>query len=417
MAYTDGVVRFCIDSSLLGTQNNLLCDGSEFGWTSTVPDDAYHLSGFIKPLHDRCMDTLLELNNIKIDVSPPVRFSNAMNLVMSGSSISPPWQKVMPQQVHRAFMKRLVDAASVAMANVDRTYYEGTWVPENVVIRSLKPAMVDAGMVSSIVNEKVHNSYVVETFLPGKDGFAPIVTYDRFGTLTGRCTVASGPSIQTLKKEYRNIIKSVHGEKGRIVQMDFSSLEPRVLLYEAGRRCEDKDLYASIASDLGYERKAVKGAVISELYGSSKFALGKTLGIGGKELDSFVDRVSTYFNTGELLSRVKKQFFEIGRISNRYGRLINVDEPLDNVFINYYAQSSAADVALLGFSKIVTDLASEAPRCRPLFLIYDALLLDVHEDDMKIIEKKTSVKVNGYVQRFPIKVEQLSCTSVSQVVL
>ncbi len=362
------------------------------------------------------MDTLLELNNIKIDVSPPQRFSNAMKLVMSGSSVVPPWQKVMPQSVHRAFMKRLVDAASVAMANVDRVYYEGTWVPGNVVMRSLKPAKIDAGIVSSLLKEKVHNSYVVETFRPGKDGFVPVVTYDRFGTLTGRCTVATGPNIQTLKKDYRNIITSVYGEKGRIVQMDFSSLEPRVLLYEAGRRCEDKDLYASIASDLGYERKAVKGAVISELYGSSKFMLGKTLGIDGAELDLFVDRVSTYFNTGELLSRVKKQFFETGRISNRYGRLIKVDEPLDNVFINYYAQSSAADVALMGFSKIVNELASEAPRVRPLFLIYDALLLDVHVDDLEFVERKTSVKVSGYVQRFPIKIEQLSCTSASQAI-
>lgn len=416
MAYTVNVVSYCIDSSLLGTENNLLCSEGTFTWVPTVPDDVYHLSGEVKPLHDRCLDTVFALNGISIDLSPPKRFVTAMQLVMSGSSVSPPWQKVMPLTAHRAFMKHLVDSTVVAMAKADMTYYEGTWVPGNAVIRSLQPAKVNASMVSDLVASKVHNAYVIETFRPGKDGFAPRVSYDRFGTLTGRCTVSSGPSIQTLKKDYRNIIESVYGEKGRIVQLDFSSLEPRVLLYEAGRRCEDNDLYSSIASDLGYDRKSVKGAVISELYGSSKFTLGKTLGIEGKELDSFVERVATYFNTGELLQRVKKQFFETGRMVNRYGRLINVDEPLDNVFINYYAQSSAADVALLGFSKIVSELATEAPRVRPLFLIYDALLLDVHEDDLAIVEKKTNVKVQGYVQRFPIKVETVSCTSNTQTV-
>ena len=94
------------------------------------------------------------------------------------------------------------------------------------------------------------------------------------------------------------------------------------MLYEAGRRCENPDIYAMIAEDMGdgITRKAVKGAVISELYGSSKHALGKALGIEGKELNAFVKKVRMYFNTQELLARVKKQFVSTGRLINRYGR-------------------------------------------------------------------------------------------------
>lgn len=376
-----------------------------------MPDAAYHLTGKVKPLHDRCMDTLLKLNSIDIDLSPPAQFSNAMTALMSGSKATPPWQKVMPKAAHRDFVKRLVREATEAMAKADTGYYEGTWVPGNAVLRSLQPAKVDIERIQSLVEQKVHNVYVVETFKPNPNGFVRSIVYDRFGTLTGRCTVASGPSILTLKKDYRDLIKSVHGDKGRIVSMDFSSLEPRVLLYEAGRRCEDPDLYTSIGSDLGYERKAIKGAVIIELYGGSKFTLGKTLGIEGKELNSFMGMVHSYFNTDELLSRVKKQFLETGNVVNRYGRRVHIDEPLDNVFINYYAQSSAADVALLGFGQVVAELKVTVPRVRPLYLIFDALLMDVHEDDLEKVQSMTLLKVPGYVQRFPVKVEVLSCTS------
>ncbi len=399
---------FCIDGDLLGTHNNFLCDEGRFSWTATVPDGAYHLSGRIKPMHDRCMDTLLKLNGIELDVSPPERFSNAMQLVLSGSTDPVPWKRVMPEAAHRDFMKRLVSGATEAMAKADRAYYEGTWVPGNEVLRSLRPARVNKHELGALVAKTIHNTHVVETFWPGEDGFTSPIVYDRFGALTGRLTVKSGPSILTLKKEHRGIIRSVHGKEGRILYVDFSSLEPRVLLYEAGRRCEERDMYAAIGKELGYERSAIKGAVITELYGGSKHTLGKQLGIEGKELNVFVKKIEAYFNKSELLERVKKQFIETGHVVNRYGRRVKIDEPLDNVFINYYAQSSAVDVALLGFSQLVEHLREKAPRTRPLFLITDALVLDVHDDEVQLVEEIEALKVPGYVQSFPVKVEHIT---------
>ncbi len=318
---------------------------------------------------------------------------------------------LMPARAHQAFVKGLVEGVTVAMDGLPVNYYRDTWVPGDRVIRSLQPARVDTAKWQALVDAKVGNVHVVETFKQDADGFARPITYDRFGTLTGRLTVASGPGIMTLKREYRDIIiPSTPG--GCIVSIDFAALEARVLLYEAGRRCDEPDLYDMIAREMGgrVTRKAVKGAVISELYGSSKHALGAVLGIKGRELNDFVNQVKTYFNTAALLKRIKQQFVASGRIINRYGRPILVDEPLDHVMINYYAQSSGADVALLGFSQLINELAVDAPTVRPLYLLHDGLFLDVPHEHIERVLAIRSITVHGYVQKFYLKSERLACT-------
>lgn len=404
------MVSFCIDAGVLGTDRHLLCGDGDFSWHVTVPPETWHLSGAVKPDSDWCLDTALQLGPEQVDLSPPAKFASAMAIVSSGSvlSLPVPWQKVMPGRAHRAFVQGIVERVAVAMAKAPLNYYRGTWVPGNGVIRSLRQARVDATRFQALVDASVGNIRVVETFRPDFMGRAQPVTYDRFGTLTGRLTVTQGPQILTLKREYRDLL--VPDTDGCIISIDFAALEARVLLYEAGRRCDEPDLYAMIARELGHERKAVKGAVISELYGSSKHALGKALGIEGKELNSFVRRVKTYFNTPALLKRIKQQFVETGRVINRYGRPVVIDEPLDHIFINYYAQSSGVDVTLLGFSQIVARLAEEAPGVRPLYLLHDALILDVPAQYLAAVMALKSVTVSGYVQAFPLKVERLTCT-------
>ena len=410
MVYDGHVVPFCIDASLLGTDKHLTCADSGYTWTIIVPSDTWHLTGTVKPESDWCLDTVLRLGNIKLDVHPPERFETAMSMVMSSScqNAPVPWQKVMPAKAHRAFVQGLIDQVVVAMVKVPIDYYRGTWVPGNGVVRSLQPARINKERWQALVDAGVGNVRAVETFMPDFLGHAPPVTYDRFGALTGRLTVTQGPSILTLKREYRDLL--VPETDGCIVSIDFAALEVRVLLYEAGRGCTEPDLYGMIARELKYDRKSVKGAVISELYGSSKHALGEALGIKGKELDTFVKRVKSYFNTPALLKRIKAQFFETGLVINRYGRPVRIDEPLDHIFINYYAQSSGVDVSLMGFSKIVAQLAKEAPGVRPLYLLHDALILDVPARDLAVVETIKSVSVPGYVQAFPLKVERLFCT-------
>lgn len=397
---------YCIDRRVIGTEKHLLCltssGGDSFVWSDDVPSDCWHLDGTFKD--GLCLDTLARLGGLTLDLAPEKKFVSSTTPFLSGSGVSfVPWQHLMPGKAHRDFVKRLVTQAADALARGPKDYYRDTWGPGNAVLSAIKPAKVDERELDAIMDRGEGNLVALESFRPVSGGFASPVVYDRFGTLTGRLTVSSGPQLLTLNKEFRKIIKpSFSG--GQVLMLDFAALEARVLLYEAGRRCDVADLYGMISSELGYVRDDVKAAVISELYGSSKWALGKRLEIGGKELDSFVGRVKTYFNTGDLLKRIKAQFLETGWITNRYGRKIFIDQPLDNIMINYYAQSTGADVVLLGFSQILQRLK----RSRPLGTIHDAMLIDVPEDEIDTVRSIESVKVHGYVQRFFVRCEQLS---------
>ena len=407
---------FCIDSSVLGTEKHLLCKESAFAWLSSVPENTWHLSGNVKQDSDWCLDTVFKLAGISVETQPPAKFVNSIKKFVDDTEHIP-WRYLMPMSVHRAFMKNTIDNVTIAIDNLPMNYYRGCWVPGNSVIRALQPTKIDVVRWKAIIDSGPPTVGTVKTFHPNKNGFADKITYDRFGALTGRLTITSGPNIMTLKKEYRDVI-APSSRGGCIMCLDFAALEARVLLYEAGKRCEDHDLYGMIARELGngISRKAAKAAVISELYGSSKDSLGKVLGMSGKELNTFIKQVKTYFNTAELLKRVKKQFVETGKIVNRYGRHVVIDEPLDHIMINYYAQSTGADVALLGFSKIVSELSINAPGVRPLFLLHDGLFLDVPAEYIETVSKIENVNVDGYVQKFILKAEKLNCTHVASSV-
>jgi hypothetical protein len=403
------VTRFCVDSSVLGTDEHLLVDDGTFAWTKFVPQSTWHLSGCPKDNSDWCLDTALRLGHASPVIAPPDRFVKAMS-VLSGSlgEVPVPWAKVMPGREHQGFTKRLVDDVGLAIVSALLEYYRAIWVPGNAVFRALQPVAVDRSAWRALLEAGAGNLAAVRSFEPDAAGLCQPVGYDRFKTLTGRLTVATGPQILTLKREHRSIIRSVHGDQGSVWALDFAALEARILLYEYGRKCEDPDLYGMIAKELGKDRKAIKGAVISELYGSSKWALGKVLGIEGKELNDFVRNVQAYFRTDELLKRIKAQFVATGKVNNRYGRPVTVDEPMDNIFISYYGQSTGVDVTMLGFKQVIDTLAKKAPKVRPIFLLHDSILLDVHVDDLAEVQKVKHVKVKGYVQKFPLRLEKIS---------
>jgi DNA polymerase I-like protein with 3'-5' exonuclease and polymerase domains len=326
-----------------------------------------------------------------------------MNVVMPLDSKAPPWSYVMPKAEYQTYFKEVVSSASIH--DLDTSYYENIWIHGNQLLSSLRAAKVDGQTIDKLIAESVHSSSTVSSFTPRAGGYAQPVVYDRFGTVTGRLVVESGPNILLLKKEHRSILRpSTSG--GSIVSLDFSALEARILLYESGGTCGDEDLYESIARRVGStSRSVVKAAVLAELYGSSKNALALTLGMSNEHLSEFIRKVEEVINTKKLLASLKKQFSKEGWITNKYGRRIEVSRPQDNIFVNYYAQSTGVDVSLFGFNKILNDLGFDG--IRPLFVLHDALILDVREDRLKDVEGVKSVSVPGYSNKFPLKLETL----------
>lgn len=401
--------QFVIDKKVLGTPQHLfVADG--FCWVSTVPDGVWYMNGNLKDNSDWCLDTLLKLQGIIIDIKVPDRYYKAMESLMSGSiSWPPPWREIMPKAAHRSFVESLIKSVAVSLNNAQKEYYHRVWVPGNHTFDKLNTAVVDKETFETLLESGEGNIGALRTFQPGADGLTQPIVYNRFGSRTGRPTVMSGPNILTLKREHRKLLRSRWGIDGSVVLLDFSALEVRVILYEAGHRCDNQDLYSDINESLfksKLPRDVVKGAVISDLYGQSKRALGQRLGIKGKHLDAFMNKIRDYFKIEQLLKTIKQQFIENGYILNRYGRRVTIDEPLDHMLINSYAQSTGADVVTLGFNQIIKQL--EGFRAVPIFFLVDAILLDVHNDDLDVVKSVNNITVDGYVQKWPLKFESVS---------
>lgn len=328
-----------------------------------------------------------------------------MSLLTSGSMV--PWSQVMPSNAYKSFVKNLIKSIAETIDHLPKDYYRSTWCPGGQLLHSLKAAKVDPVAYRAISAGIEHDSGAFETFRPGPGGFLPPVVYDRFATRTGRLTVSSGPNILTLKKQYRKALKSTF-QDGAICSLDFGALEARIILAENGKTSSTPDLYGSLATELfdgRVEREVVKIAVISELYGASKSSLASRLGIGSHKLEEFVTKVRTYFGTADLRKRLKEEFIKTGKIRNKHGRFLDLDDPQDHLFVNTYAQSSGVDVSLLGFKAVVDRLGTDG--VRPLFVLHDALILDVREDRLRDVEAVRSVAVPGYAAEFPLKFERL----------
>lgn len=393
---------FCIDKDVTGTEKHFLCRGGTYSWVKDVPEDVWYLGN--EHRHELCLLSLAKLNRTSIDLSPPQRFVSSVGLVLHGAKTTVPWRHVMPKEEHRMFVKRLVEECQVTIKQSSQGYYRTAWVPGTRLLKSIKKAKVSSVRYKELIELNEGNVAAIRSFAPRMGGYADLIVYNRFGTRTGRLTVLEGPQLMTIRKDHRNIIESRYGTDGSIVEVDFANLEPRIMLYEAGKDCKDVDLYGSLNERLfagKASRDVVKGVVISELYGMQKTTLQRKLQVPMDIIDVLVERMKSHFETSKLLQRVKSTYIDKGYILNAYGRCIDIEVPIDRMFINSYAQSTGVDVALMGFEQVVR--MCEGKKINPIGLITDAMLLDVHNDDIEFVKKIERVQVTGYRQSFPLK--------------
>jgi hypothetical protein len=404
--YTCEVHRFAIDSSVLGTEKHLVGDEEGFLWSDSVPRDAWHMTGDLKTSSTaRCLDTLFKMSGHKA-AEVPERYLLSMKSLVTGSN-SIPWQMVLPQSVFKQFFKNVVRETTEVFPNLPFDYYETAWAAGSRVLNSLRPCAIDLDAFNDAVAQNPA-SPGLESFRPKRSGFSRPVVYDRFATRTGRLTVIDGPNILILKKENRRVIKSSF-EDGIIAYLDFRALEARIVLGEAGRYSTSDDLYEDVANSQFkgvLPRDVVKVAVLSELYGISRSSLKSRLGVSDQKLDSFIGVIRDYFKVNELRNLLKDQVGNSGKMINRFGRPLTVPIGQDNLLVNTYAQSTGVDVSLLGFDYILRNVGSEG--IRPLFVLHDAIIIDVRGDRIDDVKKIGNVSIPTYDSPFPVKFEQLS---------
>ena len=398
--------RFTIDSSVLGTSKHIVGDHEGFVWSVSVPRDSWHMTGNTKLSSSKCLDTLFRLNHHSSSKIPD-RYLTAMQCLITGSIPAVPWQHILPQDEFRLFFKSLVQETIDIFSRLPFSYYETAWLSGSRVLSALRPARIDLDKLQSYQANTAQHIPGLESFRPKRSGFSHPAVYDRFATRTGRLTVIEGPNILVLKKSCRDIITSSF-EGGSIISLDFKALEARIVLAETGHYSEEDDIYNDISQkQFGgtLSRDIVKTAVLAELYGISRGSLKVRLGVSDKQLDSFIAVIRGFFKVNELRKRLKDQVGASGKMLNRFERPLIIPEGQDNLLVNSYAQSSGVDVSMIGFDSILQQLGTEG--IRPLFVLHDAIIIDVHPDRLCDVEGIKDVAIRGYEKNFPIKFEKV----------
>jgi hypothetical protein len=239
---------------------------------------------------------------------------------------------------------------------------------------------------------------ILESFKQDKQGYVSPAYYTGTETKTGRLKVMHGPNILHLKKEYRDMIISAHGSRGKIVYLDYSSLEPRILLCVSNPSLIGslpQDIYSKMLADLNLSEKiprtVAKTAILAALYGQKEENTVKTLSNYIGSAEDFLRLVNDYFGIEKLKEKLAGDLLKTGGryILNYYGRPIFCEDTKPYALLNYYVQSTAVDVAMLGFYNIVNRLKEKCllDKIRPIFILHDALFLDIHEDAYHVIPK------------------------------
>ncbi len=394
----------------MGTPKHLVVgeDSEEFSWVDSPPDDAWIFGS------DECtksLDVLSKLYNIEIRSLFPEEHERAFSVLCESGSPGIPWHlAISPERFRRTLQNIIRDLQSVVEDHVSSPYGQ-TFIKERDFILGLSRAHVDKEKIRSCMASEENRTVrsFLRSFFPDKYSVAPKVDYSQVATHTGRLTVIGGPQILTLPSRHRGIIKS-RFEEGEILQVDFVSVEPRLARLLVGET-PGHDVYKEICASLfssKIDRKTAKIAVLCALYGASTVRLQRILG-DHFDARKVVRKLRDYFGVDALGVKLRSELSESGFIRNWFERKLFVERTSTNVLINNFVQSSAVDVTLLGFKELLNNIRGMHLETEGIFLIHDALLLDVPPREGSIIRDlaERGIEVDG-LGNFPLKVDVIT---------
>lgn len=394
-------MKALLSRKALGTENHFIIEDEMGKWSNDFSGVDY----VIGDSHDSLsIDPLLSLYGIDLPVIVAQKYINALRCIGIADA---PWQYIIPRKEYITKFRDFVSKAQAAIKDITKNEYSHFFVESNRVFSKLSKSTLDISALDNYLKSNdVASLRSLKKMVEGNTLVAP--TYNRVSTKTGRLTITGGPQVLTLKKEFRSIFKSSH-PGGSLFEIDFVSLEPRVALNLTERIEEQDDVYQCFIDlhGLKISRDTAKLAVLCALYGAGTSKLTSVLKKDNSSLTArqLLSKISTFFGVYELTEGLKSQS-PSGYITNYFGRPIEVDDARASMLINNFLQSTAADLAILAFSKFADDKAFNAI---PIFIIHDALIIDVHPDEEGSL--RDYVK-NGFTHeqlgRFPLKLKRLS---------
>tara|TARA_R110000824_G_scaffold247780_2_gene436850 strand:+ start:93 stop:1313 length:1221 start_codon:yes stop_codon:yes gene_type:complete len=198
---------------------------------------------------------------------------------------------------------------------------------------------------------------------------APHISYNQFGTKTGRLTTNPGSfPILTLKKELRTVIEP-HNDY--FLELDFNGAEARVMMGVLGMEQPDIDIHNFHKKEIFHSamtRPEAKTAFFAWLYGSTSQETQRH----GKKLEEFYDK-----------DVVLDQYWDGKNIHTPYRKVIkNVGA---HRALNYIIQSTTAELTLLQALKIDYLLRKSASASYLSCIIHDAIVIDFKKEDEHLI--------------------------------
>jgi hypothetical protein len=350
-----------ISNLALGAPKSLNVDADTITWGA--PQDKNWVLGDTHT--PRSVDALMEVAGHETPTPIPAEYARSMSGLSHGQV---PWPLIIPAAVlkeHAMAVASSVEDALDALGD-----YADVLAAGRNILCSLQPSKIDVVALRACSNDAAGG--LLDSFNPDTDFMCEPPVYSH-ATATGRLTVKRGPKILTLQREHRRILSSRFAS-GQMMQVDFVSLEPRVLrLLRTGDA--PKDLYSDISERIGggSARRQVKLAVLRCLYGSSSAGIADEIGDGGSRL---VKEVEDYFGLKALQARLLGELKSNGIIKNHWGRPLR--EAINgHLLVSHFTQSTAVDVSLMGFGALFDRIKEEDLDAIPCFVLHDALLLDV----------------------------------------
>lgn len=399
-------MRVCIHKDVFGTPENLLLQDGKISWVDSPPNEVFTL-GFGQP------DDLMHAHLIfpkKIKFSPDEKYQKAMQMV-SKQTKRIPWSLVLPKSAFVKHLQGVLDDLQVILTSDFMGYLDSHFNPNRKLLDNLSIAHVSQAKFLTAVSGTISNKSVLQTFHPNRLGECQKACYSLTGTKTGRLTIKSGPQILTVKKNLRGMLASRFHE-GYLKQIDFTSLEPRIALSLIGKN-PPQDIYSLINKEIfssSVSRQTAKLATICLLYGGGKARMKEITNRKGYELDTIIRRLDDYFGASIVSEKLSQELEDLGYITNFYGRPIRVSQDAPrHVLYNNFVQSTAVDVALEGFRCIVKKMKDNKMKSVPIFVIHDALLIDVNPEEKEEVERLCDPlkNITGFESNFYLDIEEL----------
>lgn len=359
---------------------------------------------------------LFKLNDIELSFQIPQKYKTSITqLSLKNSHVI--WEYAIPSAVYQNLISSFSEAISGHFKTLDTDYYTKVFKKTNDFLQGLYPAKINRKTLLKYIRSEENKTSIsnLETFVSDDLGFCAPVIWNRYASRTGRLVVKSGPRILLLKKDYKDMFES-RFEGGKIMQFDYVSFEARLALSMAGKECAAEDVYQFINEEIfdsNFKRNDVKEIVLATLYGMSIDNLSSKLYMEHDKVKQCVEKIKRYFCFDQTYNKLLEDIKKTGSIKSFFGRKINIENHNPGAVYNSYIQSTGVDAALLGFNKINEFVKKHELNFAPMFVLHDALIVDVSPELLKHIDRLKSLGENipGIENKFYLSNTSL-CTSM-----